>query len=373
MRREFATRSAVRGAKGSLGTQSEEGEDVTEIGQSADRDEAPSPDDERKPQSPQHITKRSWKYVFRRTIAEFSADQGQDAAAALTYYGVLSAFPALLAVFSLLGVVGQGGSAADALLKIVRQVAPGQTVDLIEGPIHQFASSSAAGLGLVVGIVLAVWSASGYVGAFSRAMNRIYEIDEGRPFWVLKPSQLLITLVLVVLVAMMAVMLIISGPLIGAIGNAIGVGDVATSVWSIARWPVMALALIFAVALLYWGTPNVKQPRFRWISLGSLFAIVVLAIATVGFAFYVANFANYNKSYGSLGGVIIFLVWLWIVNLVLLLGAEFDAELERGRELQAGMDAAEEIQLPPRGTRQSEKAVEKAEKLIADAEELRKS
>jgi len=340
------------------------------VGESAEREHAPSPDDPRKPQEPQRVEKKSWKYIMRRTIAEFSADQGQDAAAALTYYGVLSAFPALLAVFSLLGVVGQGDSAAKAVLRIVRQVAPGQTADLIEGPIHQFASSSAAGLGLVVGIVLAIWSASGYVGAFSRAMNRIYEIDEGRPFWVLKPSQLLITLVLIVLVALMAVMLIISGPLIGAIGDAIGVGSVATTVWSIARWPVMAVALIFAVALLYWGTPNVKQPRFRWLSLGSLVAIIVLAIATTGFAFYVANFANYNKSYGSLGGVIIFLVWLWIVNLVLLIGAEFDAELERGRELQAGIDAAEEIQLPPRGTRQSAKAREKAEKLIAEAKEL---
>jgi membrane protein len=218
--------------------------------------------------------------------------------------------------------------------------------------------------------VLAVWSASGYVGAFSRVMNRIYEIDEGRPFWVLRPQQLLITLVLVVLMALMAVLLVISGPLIGAIGGALGVGAAATAVWSIARWPVMVLVLILAVGLLYWATPNVKQ-RFRLISLGSLIAIVVLAIATLGFGFYVANFANYNKSYGSLGGVIIFLVWLWIANSVLLFGAEFDAEVERSRELLDGLDAAGEIQLAPRGTRQSEKSVEKAEKLIAEAEELR--
>ncbi|AYG05195.1 YihY/virulence factor BrkB family protein [Gryllotalpicola protaetiae] len=337
------------------------------MGESDVHESAPRPDDPRKPQTPPRVHKRTWKYIGRRTLAEFSADQCQDAAAALTYYGVLSAFPALLAIFSLLGVVGQGDSAAKAVLNIIGQVAPGSTVDLVRGPIHQFASSSAAGLGLVVGIVLAVWSASGYVGAFSRAMNRIYEIDEGRPFWVLKPSQVLLTLALIVLVAIMAVLLVISGPLIRAIGDAVGIGSAAVAVWSIARWPVMVLALIVAVALLYWGTPNVKQPRFRWISLGGVIAIVVLAIATLGFGFYVANFANYNKSYGSLGGVIIFLVWLWIANLVLLFGAEFDAEVERGRELQAGMDAAEEIQLPPRGTRQSEKSLEKAEKLIAEA------
>jgi membrane protein len=255
----------------------------------------------------------------------------------------------------------------------VQQVAPGSTVSLIRNPIHQFASSSAAGLGLVVGIVLAIWSASGYIGAFSRAANRIYEIDEGRPFWVLKPVQLLLTLVLIVLVAIMAVLLVVSGPLIHAVGSAIGLGSVAVTVWSIARWPVMVAALIVAVALLYWATPNVKQPRFRWISLGGIIAIVVLAIATLGFGFYVANFANYNKSYGSLGGVIIFLVWLWIANLVLLFGAEFDAEVERGRELQAGMDAAETIQLPPRGVRQSEKNLKKSEKLVAEARELRSS
>ncbi|GAA4178712.1 YihY/virulence factor BrkB family protein [Gryllotalpicola koreensis] len=317
-------------------------------------------------------SRRPWKYVARRTLAEFTADQCQDAAAALTYYGVLSAFPALLAIFSLLGVVGEGGSAAKAVLKIIEQVAPGGTVDLVKGPIEQFASSSAAGLGLVVGIVLAVWSASGYVGGFSRVMNRIYEIDEGRPFWVLRPQQLLITLVLVVLMAVMAVLLVISGPLIGAIGEALGAGAAATAVWSIARWPVMVLVLILAVGLLYWATPNVKQ-RFRLISLGSLIAIVVLAIATLAFGFYVANFANYNKSYGSLGGVIIFLVWLWIANSVLLFGAEFDAEVERSRELQDGLDAAEEIQLAPRGTRQSEKSVEKAEKLIAEGRDLHES
>jgi membrane protein len=346
---------------------------MTEIGEGEVHEDAPNPEDPRKPQTPPRVTKRSWKYIGRRTLAEFSADQCQDAAAALTYYGVLSVFPALLAIFSLLGVVGQGDSAARAVLKIVQQVAPGSTVDLVEGPIHQFASSDAAGFGLVIGIVLAVWSASGYIGAFSRAMNRIYEIDEGRPFWVLKPSQVLLTLALIVLVALMAIMLVISGPLIDAVGSAIGVGSVATTVWSIARWPVMVIVLIVAVALLYWATPNVKQPRFRWVSLGGVIAIVGIAIATLAFAFYVANFANYNKSYGSLAGVIIFLVWLWIANLILLFGAEFDAEVERGRELQAGMDAAEEIQLPPRGTRQSEKAVAKAGKLIEEARELHKS
>lgn len=343
---------------------------MTEIGESERRAGSPSPDDPRKPKTPPRLARQSWKYIARRTLAEFSADQCQDSAAALTYYGVLALFPALLAVFSLLGVVGQGQSAANAVLHIVQQVAPGSTVNLIKGPLQQFASSSAAGFGLAIGIVLAIWSASGYVAAFARAMNRIYEIDEGRPFWVLKPTQVLLTLVLVVLVALMAVLLVISGPITHAVGSALGVGSAFVVVWSIARWPVMVFALVVAVALLYWATPNVKQPKFRWVSIGGLIAIVALAIATTGFAFYVANFANYNKSYGSLAGVIIFLVWLWIANLVLLFGAEFDAEVERGRELQAGIDAEEEIQLPPRGTRRSEKANRKVDKLVAEGQQL---
>lgn len=265
--------------------------------------------------------------VARRTIREFSAHQCIDSAAALTYFGVLSLFPALLAVFSLLGVAGEGSRAAQAILGIIQNIAPGSTADLVRGPILQFASSRAAGLGLVAGIVLAIWTASGYLGAFSRAMNRIDEVDEGRPFWVRKPVQLLLTLALVVLAALMAVLLIVSGPIADAIDSQLALGSVAEAVWAVGKWPVMAAALIVTIAMLYWASPNARASRFRWVSPGSILALVALAVATLGFGVYVANFSHYNTSYGTLGGVIVFLVWFWIANLVLLFGAEFDAVL----------------------------------------------
>jgi membrane protein len=334
-------------------------------------DDAQDPEAADKPDSPDDLHKRSWKYVLQKTIREFSSDQCTDIAAALTYFAVLSIFPGLIAIFSLLGVFGQGRAASDAVLEIVEQVAPGDTADTIRGPIEQIAGSPAAGFALVTGILLAIWSASGYVGAFSRAMNRIYEIEEGRPFWKLKPTQLLVTLITIVLLVIAAVILIVSGPVTDAVGDALGVGDVPKTIWSIAKWPVLALLVVLIVAILYYATPNAKQPKFRWISLGALLAIIVLGLATLGFGFYVANFSNYDRTYGSLAGIIVFLLWLWIANLALLFGAEFDAELERGRQLQAGIAAEEDIQLPPRDTRKSEKAAEKEQKDIDEGRRIR--
>jgi len=344
---------------------------TTHTPSASEKTTAPDPDDARKPDDPTDIHKRSWKYVLGKTVREFSSDQCTDIAAALTYYAVLALFPALIAIFSLLGVMGQGQAAADAVLGIVDEAAPGGAADVIRGPIEQFASSPAAGFALVSGLVLAIWSASGYVGAFSRGMNRIYEIEEGRPFWKLKPQQLLVTLIAIVLIAVAAIILVISGPVTEAIGNALGLGETVTTIWSIAKWPVLALVIILIVAILYYATPNAKQPKFRWMSMGAFLAIIILGIATVAFGFYVANFSNYDKTYGSLAGVIIFLLWLWIANNALLFGAEFDAELERGRQLQAGIAAEEDIQLPPRDTKRSDKASEKEAKDIAEGRRIR--
>lgn len=347
--------------------------DVTTDTLAKDRDktQAPDPDDPSMPDSPKDLEKRSWKYVAAKTLREFSSDQCTDIAASLTYYAVLSIFPALIAIFSLLGVFGQGKAASDAVMGIIEQVAPGDTADAIRGPIEQIAGSPAAGFALITGIVLAVWSASGYVGAFSRAMNRIYEIDEGRPFWKLKPVQLLVTLAAIVLLVVATTILVISGPVTKAVGDALGVGDVAQTVWSILKWPVLAFIVVLIVAILYYATPNAKQPKFRWISIGALFAIIVLAVATLAFGFYVANFSSYDRTYGSLAGIVIFLLWLWIANLALLFGAEFDAELERGRQLQAGIAAEEQIQLPPRDTRKIDKAAAVEAKDIARGRRIR--
>jgi membrane protein len=332
---------------------------------------APSPNDPRKPDSPGEVSKPSWKYAFKKTLREFSADQCTDIAASLTYYAVLALFPALIALISLLGVFGQGERSVDTILNLVNQVAPGGTADVLREPLEQFSSSPAAGFALVFGIVLAIWSASGYVGAFSRAMNRIYEIEEGRPFWKLRPMQLFVTIVSILLILIMLVILIVSGPVTDAVGSALGLGETVQIVWSIVKWPILALAAVLIIAILYYATPNAKQPKFRWISLGALLALITLVIASFLFGLYITNFSNYDRTYGSLAGVIIFLLWLWIANLALLFGAEFDAELERGRQLQAGIAAEDDIQLPPRDTRKSDKAAEKDRTDVATGRQLR--
>ncbi len=332
---------------------------------------APAPEHPAKPDSPDDLDKRSWKYVLRKTLREFRSDGCIDMAAALTYFSVLSVFPALIALFSLLGVFGQGTAAADAILGIIEQAAPGETADTIRGPIEQIASSPAAGFALITGIVLAVWSASGYVSAFSRAMNRIYEINEGRPFWKLKPMQLLVTVIGIVLLFIAATILVVSGPVATAVGDALGVGDIAQTLWSILKWPVLAVIVVLMVAILYYATPNAKQPKFRWISIGALTAIIVLALATFVFGLYVGNFSNYDRTYGSLAGIVIFLLWLWIANLALLFGAEFDAEMERARQLEAGIAAEADIQLPPRDDRTIKKADAKETADVAEGRRIR--
>ncbi|TPG28114.1 YihY/virulence factor BrkB family protein [Mycobacterium hodleri] len=337
------------------------------------KEHAPEPDDPRKPDSPTDLTKPSVFFVLRKTAREFGGDQCTDLAAALTYYAVLSIFPALVVVVSLLGVFGQGKRTTDTLLQLVGDLGPSSTVDTLRAPIEQLVESPSAGVALLVGILGAVWSASGYVGAFGRAMNRIYEIEEGRPVWKLRPLQLLITLGGLVLAAIAAFLLAVSGPVASAVGSAIGVGDVAVTAWSIARWPVIVILMTLAVATLYYATPNVQQPKFRWMSVGAGVAILTWILASVVFGLYVTNFGSYNKTYGALAGVIVFLLWLWITNLALLFGAELDAELERGRQLQAGIAAEEDLQLPPRDTRVVDKTKAKDEQDIARGRELRRS
>jgi membrane protein len=332
---------------------------------------APHPDAARKPDSPRDIDKPGWTYTAKAAFAEFSRDQCTDLAAALTYYAVLSVFPALLALVSLLGLFGQGESTTTALLDIVRQLGQGQVADQLKGPIEQIMSARGAGLALVVGIAGAIWSASGYVGGFGRAMNRIYQVDEGRPIWKLRPVVLLITVGLIIMAALVLLGLVVSGPVAQAIGDAVGLGGQSVTAWKILKWPVMLVIVVVMVAVLYHATPNVRQPRFRWVSVGAAVAIVVWVLASVAFGFYVSNFGSYNKTYGSLAGIIVFLLWLWITNLALLFGAEVDAELERARELQAGIEAERSIQLPPRDTRGSEKAETKLEERVAQGRRIR--
>jgi membrane protein len=346
---------------------------VADDSTSAEREKtAPDPDDPRKPDSPDDLDKRSWKYVLRTTVREFQHDQATDLAAALTYYAVLAIAPALLAIVSILGLVGNGQQLVEDLVEtasgIVGQDSAKETIEPI---LSNISNSPGAGLAFVLSLVVALWSASGFVNAFSRGMNRIYEIDEGRPIWKLRPVLLVVTLVLVIFAVLIVVAVVLSGGIAEQVGDAIGLSSVAVTVWNIAKWPVVLLLVVLAVAILYYFTPNVRQPKFRWMSVGALVAVVVWIIASAGFGFYVANFGSYGSTYGSLAGVIIMLLWLWLTNLALLFGAELDAEVERGRQLQGGIEAERTIQLPPRDTRASDKKRAKAEEDVRRGRAIR--
>jgi membrane protein len=285
---------------------------------------------------PTDLPRRSWLGVLKRTVAEFREDNLTDWAAALTYYGVLAIFPALLVLVSTLGLIGE--SATQPLLDNIETVAPGAAQDIVTSAIENVeGSQGTAGVLFVVGLAVAIWSASGYIAAFIRASNSIYDIEEGRPLWKTLPLRVGLTVLLMLMTAVSAIGVTVSGGLAKEIGKLIGVGDTAVDIWNIAKWPVLLLIVTLMFAVLYWAAPNVRQPGFRWITPGGVLAVIGWVIASLAFSFYVTNFASYNKTYGALAGPIVFLVWLWISNIMILLGAELNAELERGRRIEDGM------------------------------------
>jgi membrane protein len=303
-----------------------------------------------KPEGPTELSKRSWWAVLKRTARAFGKDNLTDWAAALTYYSVLSIFPAVIVLTAVLALLGP--SATQTLIDNINTMVPGQGRDVLVNSIKELQhAESLAGPLAVVGLAGALWSASGYIGAFIRASNAIYQIPEGRPVWKTVPLRVGLTLAVVVLLALCAVSVVATGVVAERAGQLLGIGSTGVLIWDIAKWPVLAALVSLAFALLYWASPNVKHPGFRWLTPGGMLAVVVWALASAGFAFYVANFGSYNRIYGSLGGVIGFLVWLWISNIAILLGAELDAELARGQRIEAGQPAEQEPFLPPRDTR----------------------
>ncbi len=288
--------------------------------------------------------------TLKRTLTEFQEDNLSDWAAALTYYGLLSLFPALIAMLSLIGIFGDPKTTTDTLTEIITELGPESAAETFEGPIDSIVKNQgAAGFAFIFGLAAALWSASGYVGAFTRASNIIYETPEGRPFWKLRPLQIVVTLAMIILMALLAIGLVVSGPVAEAIAGPVGLSSTAVDVWNIAKWPVMALVFIVMVDLLYYSTPNVKLRGFKWVTPGAILAIVVWAIASALFALYVANFGSYDKTYGTLGGLVVLLLWFWITNLAILFGHQMNAERERSAEIEEGVPRAEkEIQLEPR-------------------------
>ena len=299
-------------------------------------------------ETPTDLPKHAWWGALKRTFKEFMDDNLPDWAAALTYYSVLSLFPAVIVLASLISLVGDPDKLADNL----REFAPSQAQDTLVEVVRQLAgSASIAGPVAIIGLLSAFWAASGYLGAFIRASNAIYDVEEGRPIWKTVPLRLALTITMMVLLTATALGVVMTGGIADRVGHALGLGSTGVTVWDIVKWPVLAVLVSLAIAILYWASPNVQQPGFRWLTPGSVLAVLVWAAASAGFALYVANFASYNKVYGSLAGVVVFLVWLWLSNLAIVFGAEFDAELTRGKEVAQGLPEDEEPFLPPRDTR----------------------
>jgi len=288
------------------------------------------------PEKPGAMPKSGWMAILKRSIKEFKHDDITDRAAALTYYGVLALFPAMLVLVSVLGLLGK--STTNKILDNLSGIAPGGVNSFLQSVVTQVqGNAGTAGIAGIIGLVLALWSASGYVAGFMRAANAIYEVDEGRPIWKTAPVRLLTTLALVVMLLISAAIVVLTGPIAKQVGGAFGIGSSAVLVWDIAKWPVLIVLVSMMVTLLYKATPNVKQPSFKWISAGGVLAVLLWLIASALFAVYVGFSGSYNKTYGSLATVIVFLVWLWITNIAILLGAEFNAETQRERALRAGL------------------------------------
>jgi len=314
------------------------------------------------PDSPGDLKRESKKETLKRTFKEFSADNITDWAAALTYYGVLALFPAIIALVSILGLIGP--SATQPLIDNLSSVAPGPAKVILTNALTSLGENRGASLvSFILGTALALNSASGYIGAFTRASNSIYEVEEGRPVWKLKPIQIGITLVMILLLVVIAVGVAVSGPLAEQVGKLVGLGSSAVLIWDIAKIPVILFLVAFMIAFLYWAAPNVKQPGFKFVSPGGIVAIIIFVVASLLFAFYVGNFASYNKTYGSMGGVVVMLLWLWLTNIAILFGAEFNSELQRSQQREAGEKAPlDEPFLEPRDTSKLEKKEEKAKK-----------
>ncbi|WP_426185305.1 YihY/virulence factor BrkB family protein [Microbacterium sp. TWP3-1-2b2] len=294
------------------------------------------------------MTTHAWTFAIRRIIRAFAADGCADTAASLAFYAILALLPASMVGFSILSVLGRDDETAQILLEVVRAVAPEEAARGVGDFLKELADLRMSGLLLVFGVLLSIWSVGRFVGVLGRGMNKIYGVEEGRPIWSLKLTQLAIAVVTIVCAVIAALLIVGSGPVAHAIGNALGMGEIALFVWRIGRWPLLVLLVVFVIAFLYYFTPNVRPPRFRLISLGAVVAIAVLAIASAGFGLYIANFSNYDRVYGSFAGIIAFALWMWIANMALLVGVEFDAELERIRELRAGVPAETQVQLPLR-------------------------
>ncbi|CAN5185020.1 YihY/virulence factor BrkB family protein [soil metagenome] len=319
------------------------------------------------------LSREAWNLVFRRTARGFVSHQLPDMAATLTYYAVLSLAPSVVAVMSLAALFGQGRRTANAFLSSINNVAPGSAITLLRKPLRQFIDSPNVGIALVVAVALAIWATSSYIGGFGRGMNRIYQVNEGRPLWRLKPFQILLSVIILLLGFVTISAIVLTGPVAANVGDSFDIGATGNIIWTIVKWPALVVAVILVVTILYYATPNARHTKLRWMSAGALLSVIVLIGVSLLFSLYIRDFAHFDRTYRSFAGVIMLLLWLWIANLTLLFGAEFDAQFERARQLEAGIAAERHIQLPPRDTEISIKNAKKEASYIEDGIRIREA
>jgi len=295
---------------------------------------------------PDKLGRRSWLRATWRTVVEFIEDDLPDRAASLTYYAMLSIFPGLLVLLAVVSLIG--GPTGRNVVNGMRSLAIGPTAEVLNDSINSLQQDQrAAGIFAVVAFLIAFWSATGYVGAFRRAANAIYDVPEGRPLWKTVPVQLLVTLITGIFLALSALTVFLSGRLAERVGHAVGLEPDTVRIYEVIKWPSLVVVFALVVALLYWVAPNARH-GFRLITPGTVLATIVWIAVSAGFAFYIQHFDSYNRTYGTLGGVVVFLVWMWLTNVAVLLGAEFDAELARARAIAAGLPPHAEPYLPMR-------------------------
>ncbi len=318
--------------------------------------------------NPARLDGDDWRVIFTRTVHQYRINQVQDIAAALTFYAVLTTFPVLLATLAAIGVFGSAEAVTEEALKVMRDLGGASLVEALREPVDQLLDASHAGYAFVIGLVAALWASSGFVGAFGRGMNRIYEVEEGRPFWEMRPAMLGVSAVLLVLAAFAAIALIITGPVAESVARAFGLDEGVVFWWDLGKLPVLACIAIFVITLLYWAAPNVKRRNLRWFSVGAIAALVAWGVTTALFGAYVFGFGAYARTYGAIGGVIAALLWIYLSNLAMLFGAVLDTEVERARQLRAGMKAEVHIRLPLRNHRLIERNLkERARDIRASA------
>jgi membrane protein len=302
--------------------------------------------------SPVQLSRGDWRVILRRTVHEYRIHQVQDIAGALTFYGLLASLPALLVTLAAIGIFGRAETAAEGALGIIEDLGGTSVADALREPLDQLVNAANAELAFGIGLVATLWAASGFVGAFGRGMNRVYGVKEGRPFWEMRPAMLAVSAAVVVLVAIAVVAIVVTGPVAEAVARAAGLDEGVAFWWDLGKLPLLAAIGIAVLALLYWAAPNVKRRHLRWFSVGAFGALLAWLVMTALFGAYVMGFGTYERTYGVLGGLIALLLWIWLSNLAMLFGAVLDTEVERARQLHAGIDAAEQVQLPLRDDRQ---------------------